>query len=125
MYFLIFHIMQTTLSWLHLDYVSCHIDQTPLVEFLLTIPEGICFEDIEGLASDSEIFQWLIFPNFCSSDRNRLIKAQIPVLDSKYGRWIGITSFGSDYDLYVYPELIQALFDIECSYNEITNLRCP
>ncbi len=115
--------MQDSLSRHHLDYVSQHLNQTFLVEFLFTIPDGISFEDIEGAESDTEIYQWLVFPRFSSIDLDHLITANIPVVDSDYGCWVGITSFGSHYDLYVYPELIKALFGIECSYKDIEKLR--
>lgn len=60
----------------------------------------------------SEIFQWLAFPErvFCGLDYDDLIKANIPVLDTDYGTWVGLTSFGSPYEVYVYPQLIEAVF---------------
>jgi len=35
---------------------------------------------------------------------------------------VGITSFGSHYDLYVYPELINALFGLDITYKDINRL---
>ena len=46
-------------------------------------------------------------------DYERLSSAHIPLIDSEYETWVGITSFGSHYDLYVYPELINALFGLD------------
>lgn len=113
------------LSRHHLNYVSQHFNQTRLVELLCTIPEGLCYEDIEGFELEREIYQWLVFPRFDGIDLERLIATNIPVIDSDYGCWIGITSFGSHYDLYVYPELIEALFGVKCDHEDIHKLRFP
>jgi hypothetical protein len=51
-----------------------------------------------------------------------LSSAHIPVIDSEYGTWVGITSYGSPYDLYVYPELINAIFELDISYKDINRL---
>lgn len=115
--------MSAKLTRFHLDYVSHHLNQTLLVEFLLAVPEAIYPEDLEGSEPETEIYQWLAFPNFRGYDLERLTEAKIPVIDSEYGAWVGITSFGSHYDLYVYPELILALFDIDCSYGDIEQIR--
>jgi len=69
-----------------------------------------------------EIYQWLVFPNFGYGDFEKLSTAGIPVLTSEYGTWVGITSFGSHYDLYVYPELINALFDMDIGYVDVEGL---
>lgn len=70
-----------------------------------------------------EVFQWLAFSNFWQADYDRLKAANIPVLDTdEYGVWVGITSFGSHYDLYVYSELINALFDLDVVYEDILRL---
>lgn len=111
----------------HLDYVSHHVNQTHLVNDLLG--KGILlYEDVEGLHPNEygeypEIFQWLVFPHFYETDYERLSKAGIPVLDSDYGSWVGLTSCGSPYDLYVYPELIGALFSVKCSYEDVERCR--
>jgi hypothetical protein len=55
-------------------------------------------------------------------DYDRLKVEKIPVLNTEYGVWVGITSFGSHYDLYVYPELINALFDLDIAYDDIRRL---
>lgn len=87
----------------------------------------LSYDDIRGDADPEtgerfEIFQWLAFPRFYGDDLNRLVKAGIPVLESEYGDWVGITSFGSHYDLYVYPSLINAIFDMDISYDDIREL---
>ncbi|HMU87068.1 MAG TPA: hypothetical protein PKC11_05500 [Agitococcus sp.] len=51
-----------------------------------------------------------------------MITAGIPVLTTDYGSWVGITSYGSPYILYVYPELINALFDLNITYKDIERL---
>ena len=117
---------KTPLTHFHYDYVSSHINQTMLVEYLLTY--GIVsFDDIANFYDCSidqyrKIFQFLAFSNFWQSDYDRLKAANIPVLDTEYGVWVGITSFGSHYDLYVYPELINALFDLDITYGDIRRL---
>ena len=94
-----------------------------LVDCLLA--QGIVsYDDIANLYDSTtdechEIFQWLAFSNFWQADYDRLKAAKIPVLDTEYGVWVGITSFGSHYDLYVYPELINALFDLDINYDDI------
>ncbi len=116
----------TPLTHFHYDYVSSHINQTILVEHL--IKQGIIsYDDITDLYdSDTdeyrEVFQWLAFPNFWWMDYERLSSAHIPVIDTEYETWVGITSFGSHYDLYVYPELINALFGLDITYKDINRL---
>lgn len=108
----------------HYNYVSEHINQTMLVHDLLQ-KWFLDYSDLQW-AYDSEtdeyidIYQWVIFPNFYWSDFEKLIEAKIPVLDTEYGTWVGITSYGSHYDLYVYPELINAIFDLKITYEDIT-----
>lgn len=70
----------------------------------------------------TEVFQWLVFNNFSELDYAKLVENNIPVIQSEYGVWVGITSFGSHYDLYVYPELIQAIFWADVSYDDIRDL---
>ena len=124
MYFLTFHIMQATLSQYHLDQVSNHINQTSLVEFLFTVSRDICHEYIEGAEPGTKIYQWIVFPHFCYIDTESLIEAKIPVINSDYGCWVGVTSCGSNYDAYFYPKLIQALWGVECCFEDIIKLRC-
>ena len=96
------------------EFVSSHVDQTMFVNELLR--DGyLDYSEIEGVEPNEEgeypkIFQWKLFVNFNESEINRLIEAQIPVLKNCFSSWVGITSFGSPYDLYVYPELINILF---------------
>lgn len=110
----------------HLNYVRSHINQTSLVDDLLK-RAIFSYDDIENCfdpetEESTEIFQWLTFQNFWESDYERLITAGIPVLTTDYGSWVGITSYGSPYILYVYPELINALFDLNISYKDIERL---
>lgn len=112
---------QTPLTQFHYDYVSIHIDQTILVEYLLE--EGVLPYDDLTNDEGREVFQWLAFNNFWAADHGRLKAAKIPVLDTDgYGVWVGVTSFGSHYNLYVYPELINALFDLDITYEDIIRL---
>jgi len=106
--------MVKTIYEQRLDYVSSHVDQTFLVEDLLR-KELVHYEDIYGWVDNEagerpQIFQWKVFTNFWACDFERLIRANIPVLETRFGTWVGITSYGSPYNLYVYPELIRALF---------------
>ena len=87
----------------------------------------ISYDDITDLYNSEtdeyrEVFQWLAFPIFWQLDYKRLIAAHIPVIDGQYGVWVGVTSFGSHYDLYVYSELINALFDLDVVYEDILRL---
>ena len=50
-------------------------------------------------------------------------KAGIPLLRTIYGTWVGFDSFGSPYDLYVRPQLIRAIFDIDTDYEGIQRIR--
>ena len=81
----------------HLDYVSSHIDQTYLVESLLSSGQvgwdSILGWEADGNGDKPEIFQWKVFTNFWTVDHERLIRAKIPVLESNYGTWVGITSY--------------------------------
>lgn len=53
---------QTPLTQFHYDYVSIHIDQTILVEYLLE--EGVLPYDDLTNDEGREVFQWLAFNNF-------------------------------------------------------------
>ncbi len=108
-------------------YVSSHINQTMLVDELLK-KSIISYDEIEWIYNEEaeeyrEVYQWLIFNNFDSQDYAKLIAHNIPVIQSDYEIWVGITSFWSHYDLYVYPELINALFDLDISYENIQNIQ--
>ena len=108
-------------------YVSSHINQTMLVEELLK-KSIISYDDIEWIYNEEteeykEVYQWLIFNNFDSRDYEKLIANNIPVIQSDYETWVGITSFWSHYNLYVYPELINVLFDLNISYEDIENMQ--
>ena len=59
------------------------------------------------------------------SCKNRIMrkihfKGKMSALDAY--AWVGITSYGSPYDLYVYPELINAIFELDISYKDINRL---
>jgi hypothetical protein len=100
-----------------------------LVDSLLK-NEIISYDDILGMYNEeteeyTEVFQWLVFNNFYWDDYEKLIKAGIPVIQSDYETWVGITSFWSHYDLYVYPQLINALFDTDISYEDIQSMNNP
>ncbi|NRH21329.1 hypothetical protein HOO68_04765 [Candidatus Gracilibacteria bacterium] len=108
-------------------YVSSHINQTMLVDELLK-KYIIPYDDIQGIYNEeteeyTEVYQWLIFNNFDSQDYSKLIANNIPVIQSEYETWVGITSFGSHYDLYVYPQIINVLFDTDISYEDIENMQ--
>jgi len=117
---------KTPLTRFHYDHVSSHINQTMLVDYLLT--QGIVsYDDIANLYDSTtdqyrEVFQWLAFSNFWQADYDCLKAQNIPVLNTEYGVWVGITSFGSHYHLYVYPELINALFNPDITYEDILQL---
>lgn len=74
--------------------------------------------DCEGCTSGSgcdeqpstEIFQWAAYPAM-DIDRERLDKAGIPYIYNDYGTWIGITSFGTAWDVYVAASLCDALYN--------------
>jgi len=98
----------------HVDCVTSHVNQTYLVDQLLH--KGVLhYDDISWLKTDTQgddlhVYQWLVFPKFWDFHYEKLEEAQIPVLDTDHWTWVGITSFGSPYELYVYPSLIEALF---------------
>ncbi len=107
-------------------YISVHINQTMLVDSLLK-NNIISYDEIYGIYNEeteeyTEVFQWLVFNNFSNTDYEKLIQSGIPVIQSEYETWVGITSFWSHYDLYVYPELINVLFDTNISYEDIQSL---
>ena len=114
--------MVKSVSRHHLDYVSRHINQTRLVLEWLQV-NLLSYDDIIGWDEDTEVFQWLAFNHFYETDYERLKKAGIPFLDSEFWTWVGITSYGSHYDLYVYPELLKALFDVDCDHYDLDSLR--
>lgn len=70
-----------------------------------------------------DIYEWLVFPRLWDSDYEKLIQAWIPVLKTDYGNWVATTSYGSHYDLQIYPELIRALFDIKTDYQGIRTMK--
>lgn len=116
-----------TLSKFHYDYVSKHVNQTMLVNDLLK-NNFLDYSDIQwGYDEETEeytdVFQWLIFPNFYGYDYKKLVEAKVPVLETDYNTWVGITSFWSHYDLYVYPELINVIFDTNIRYEDIEKLK--
>ncbi|MBP9779218.1 hypothetical protein KBD33_01175 [Candidatus Gracilibacteria bacterium] len=107
-------------------YVSDHINQTMLVEDLLK-KGALSYDDIQG-SYDSEkdeyidIYQWLVFPRFCRYNYDKLVEAHNPILDSENETWVGITSYGSHYDLYVYPQLINIIFNTNISYEDMQKI---
>ncbi len=108
-------------------YVRSHINQTMLVDELLK-KSIISYDEIQWIYNEetdeyTEVYQWLVFNNFDSQDYEKLIAHNIPVIESDYETWVGITSFWSHYDLYVYPELINALFDLNISYEDIQKIQ--
>lgn len=108
------------------NHVSDHVNQTMLVEDLLK-KWALFYDDIQWSYNSEtdeyiDIYQWLIFPRFCESDYNKLVEAHNPILDSENETWVGITSFGSHYDLYVYPELINILFWTKITYEDIKRI---
>lgn len=110
-------------------YISVHINQTMLVDSLLK-SNIISYDEIHGIYNEeteeyTEVFQWLVFNNFSNTDYEKLIQSGIPVIQSEYETWVGITSFWSHYDLYIYPELINALFDTNISYEDIESIKVP
>jgi hypothetical protein len=121
--------MASQITSFHLNHVSAHLNQTYLVGELLE-RSIISYDDIYNIYDpetdeSQEVFQWLVFPKFMQSDYERLIAAKVPVIDSELGTWVGITSYGSPYSLYVYPELINVLFDTDITYRDLEQLsRC-
>lgn len=116
----------TSLLQLHYKHVNSHVNQTMLVEKLLK-SEIISYDDIswfynEAMDEYTEVYQWIVFNNFSEYDYEKLIANNIPVIQSEYGNWIGITSFWSHYDLYVYPEIINALFGTNITYKDIEDI---
>ncbi len=107
-------------------YVSDHINQTMLVEDLLK-KWALSYDDIQW-SYDSEkdeyidIYQWLVFPRFCRYNYDKLVEAHNPILDSENETWVGITSYGSHYDLYVYPQLINIIFNTNISYEDMQKI---
>lgn len=110
----------------HYKHVNSHVNQTMLVEKLLK-SEIISYDDISWIYNEitdeyTEVFQWLVFNNFTEGDYVKLAKHNIPIIQSDYEWWVGITSFWSHYDLYVYPEIINALFGTNITYKDIEDL---
>lgn len=70
-----------------------------------------------------DIYEWLVFPRLWDSDYEKLIQAWIPVLKTEYGNWVGTTSYGSHYDIQIYPNLIKALFNIDTDYQGIRAMK--
>lgn len=70
-----------------------------------------------------DIYEWLVFPKLWDSDYEKLIQAWIPVLKTDYGNWVGTTSYGSHYDIQIYPKLIKALFNIDTDYQGIRAMK--
>lgn len=58
-----------------------------------------------------EIFQWVLYTNFFSSDAKKLDAAGIPYIDNEYGTWIGLTSYGTAWTVYVATSLCNALYN--------------
>ncbi len=86
------------------------------------------WDEVQGWHDDAdgyrpEIFQWLAFPGFADWHYQSLIDASVPVLDTEFGTWVGITSWGSPYELYVYPQLIRAVYGLPCRCEDLDGLR--
>lgn len=87
----------TSLLQFHYKHVNSHVNQTMLVEKLLK-SEIISYDDISGIYNEitdeyTEVFQWLVFNNFTEGDYVKLAKHNIPMIQSEYEWWVGITSF--------------------------------
>ena len=70
------------------------------------------YDDIANLYDGDdakEIFQWAAY-DANDWDRQRFDKAGIPYLHNDYGTWIGLTSFGTSWEVYVVAELAGALY---------------
>lgn len=107
-------------------YVSDHINQTMLVEDFLK-KWALSYGDIQWSYNSEtdefvDVYQWLVFPRFCRCDYAKLVEARNPILDSENETWVGITSYGSHYDLYVYPQLINIIFNTNISYEDIQKI---
>lgn len=116
--------------------VTNHFEQTSLVNRLFDdwiISHSFIEYHITGLTEEEEesgewensidIYEWLVFPELIESDYEKLIQAWIPVLKTDYGNWVATTSYGCHYDMFIHPELIKALFDIETDYFEIAEMK--
>lgn len=106
------------------DFINANINEDEIVQKLIN--DGtLTNDDIQGYIEDPEtgvypdIYQWLKFTKFTDSEYQKLITNNIPVINSEYGSWVGITSYGMSYDDQVYPELIQAIYNIKVSGNDI------
>lgn len=73
--------------------------------------------------SSFDIYEWLVLPKLWDTDYEKLIQAWIPVLRTDYGNWVGTTSYGSHYDIQIYPKLIKALFNIDTDYQGIRAMK--
>ncbi len=103
-------------SHLCVDLLGRLTEQTMLVEKLFT--DGLFdYEDIEHRLTNTddqdddpqEIFQWAYFPA-SEYEIKRLEASDIPYLNNDYGIWIGITSFGTSWEIYVAEQLANALY---------------
>lgn len=81
------------------------------------------YEDEDVEVSLPDIYEWLVFPTFWDSDYEKLINSWIPVLRTNEADWVWITSWWCHYDMFIYPELIKALFDIETDYFDIAEMK--
>ena len=85
--------------------------QTSLVEDCLK-NEMFQYDDIFNLEEGTEVFQWAWSEYFqCEWARDKFDAAGIPYLFNGYGTWVGLTSFGTAWDVYVVTELCEALYN--------------
>jgi len=92
-----------------LDELFC---QTALVDEALR-KEFFSYDDIANLYDGDDAREILPVGRLQRQrlDRQRLDKADIPYLHNDYGTWIGITSFGTSWEVYVIAELASALYN--------------
>ncbi len=126
--------------------VDDNFDQTNLVEMLFDEcvftrwmiqyihEEDLIDEDEEDLKNElyledfkssnlPDIYQWVVMPKLWECDFIKLLRGWIPVLRTDCGDWIGITSYGSHYDIQIYLKLIKALFNIDTDYQGIRAMK--
>lgn len=93
-----------------------------LIEYWITDPDEE-EEESGKWESSFDIYEWLVLPKLWDTDYEKLIQAWIPVLRTDYGNWVGTTSYGSHYDIQIYPKLIKALFNIDTDYQGIRAMK--
>ena len=108
--------------------VSTHVNQTGLAEALLA--SSFFREEAFSSWADPEtgepyeVFEWHSFPYLHRRDYDALeASGKFPMIRSQFSTWVGFTSTGSSYDLYVHPDLLLAIYGVKATSEEIRWLR--